>query len=173
MKFGNYTINNPESFETPEYVIFENILQHNIDTILSMVKTPSRLIPHAKTHKSREMLNFQIARGITRHKTSTLEEIQILSECNPEELILAYPLASEIKAKRYSEIINQNKNIKYSAIAGTVYHLDILSQIENLEDEKVWLDWLSQYSIQIKKNKESSLTEKRKWVETLVSLMQL
>ena len=23
MKFGNYTINNPESFETPEYVIFE------------------------------------------------------------------------------------------------------------------------------------------------------
>ena len=52
MKFGNYTINNPESFETPEYVIFENILQHNRDTISSMVKTPSRLIPHAKTHKS-------------------------------------------------------------------------------------------------------------------------
>ena len=140
MKFGNYTINNPESFETPEYVIFENILQHNIDTILSMVKTPSRLIPHAKTHKSREILNFQIARGITRHKTSTLEEIQILSECNPEELILAYPLASEIKAKRYSEIINQNKNIKYSAIAGTVYHLDILSKIENLDGVYIDLD---------------------------------
>ena len=85
MKFGNYTINNPESFETPEYVIFENILQHNIDTILSMVKTPSRLIPHAKTHKSREMLNFQIARGITRHKTSTLEEL-LPDSFGPENL---------------------------------------------------------------------------------------
>ena len=57
MKFGNYTINNPESFETPEYVIFENILQHNIDTILSMVKTPSRLIPHAKTQQNQSSQN--------------------------------------------------------------------------------------------------------------------
>ena len=30
MNFGNYKLNNPESFETPEYVIFEDIINHNL-----------------------------------------------------------------------------------------------------------------------------------------------
>ena len=140
MNFGNYKLNNPESFETPEYVIFEDIINYNIDTVLSMVKDPNRLIPHAKTHKSKEILKLQIENGITRHKTSTLEEIEVLAECSPEELILAYPITSKIKADRYSNIIKKFSNIKFSSIIGSVYHLELASQIENLDGVYIDLD---------------------------------
>ena len=140
MNFGNYKLNNPESFETPEYVIFEDIISHNINTVLSMVQDPDRLIPHAKTHKSKEILKLQIDHGIKRHKTSTLEEIEVLAECSPEELILAYPITSKIKADRYSKIIKKFSNVKFSSIIGSVYHLEIASQIEELDGVYIDLD---------------------------------
>jgi len=140
MNFGNYKINNPDSFETPEYLIFEDVLEHNLKTILEMVKDSSRLIPHAKTHKSKEILNLQISRGIKRHKTSTLEELETLAECSPDELILAYPISSKIKAERLGKIIKKFSHIKFSAIIGTVYHLDLLSSIEGLDGVYIDLD---------------------------------
>jgi len=138
--FTNYKIKNIESIETPEHLIFEEKVNHNIESIISLVGDKKRIIPHAKTHKSKDTLNILIASGITRHKTSTINELEILAECKPEELILAYPIASKLKANRLSKIIEKFPDTKFSTIVSNIYHFDLVKDIENLNGIYIDLD---------------------------------
>jgi D-serine deaminase-like pyridoxal phosphate-dependent protein len=138
--FTNYKINDIEKFETPEHLIFESKVNHNISTLISMVQDVNRLVPHAKTHKSKEMLNHLIDRGITRHKTSTINELEILGECEPQELILSYPIASKIKAQRLQKIINKFPKTNYSSIVSSIYHVELLNDLEGIHGVYIDLD---------------------------------
>ena len=51
-----------------------------------MVGDRKRIVPHAKTHKSKDTLKILIDNGITRHKTSTINELETLAECKPEDI---------------------------------------------------------------------------------------
>ena len=55
--FNNYTLNDVSQIETPEFLIFESKVESNIDSIISLVGDKKRLVPHAKTHKSKQILN--------------------------------------------------------------------------------------------------------------------
>jgi len=138
--FKNYKINNIESIETPEHLIFEEKVQHNIDSIISLVGDHNRLIPHAKTHKSKDMLNLLIKNGIKRHKTSTLKELEVLAECGPEGLILAYPIASLAKSNRLETIVEKFPKTKFSTIVSNKFHYDLVKDIKNLGGIYIDLD---------------------------------
>ena len=138
--FTNYKLNSPELIETPEHLIFEEKVNNNIQSIISLVGSTTRLIPHAKTHKSKDTLKKLINKGITRHKTSTLNELEILAECEPEELILAYPITSKIKAERLSKIVNKFPKTKFSSIISNRYHYDLIEGINNLDGFYIDLD---------------------------------
>ena len=138
--FTNYKINNPELIETPEHLIFEEKVDHNIKSIISLVGNTDRLIPHAKTHKSKDTLKKLINQGITKHKTSTLNELEILAECEPDSLILAYPITSKIKSERLSKIVKKFPKTKFSTIISTKYHYDLIKDINNLDGFYIDLD---------------------------------
>ena len=138
--FTNYKLNNPELIETPEHLIFEEKVDHNIKSIISLVGNTDRLIPHAKTHKSKDTLKKLINQGITKHKTSTLNELEILAECEPDLLILAYPITSKIKSERLSKIVKKFPKTKFSTIISTKYHYDLIKEINNLDGFYIDLD---------------------------------
>ena len=38
MKVGEYRINRPESIETPEFLVFEDMVNFNIDAVIKIIK---------------------------------------------------------------------------------------------------------------------------------------
>ena len=138
--FNNYTLNDVSQIETPEFLIFESKVESNIHSIISLVGDKKRLVPHAKTHKSKQILNKLIKNGITRHKTSTLNELEVLAECEPEELILAYPISSIKKIERLQKIINKFPKTKFSTIASNNFHLNLLKDLNGLNGVYIDLD---------------------------------
>ena len=79
-----------------------------------------------------------INQGITKHKTSTLNELEILAECEPDSLILAYPITSKIKSERLSKIVKKFPKTKFSTIISTQYHYDLIKEINNLDDDLIF-----------------------------------
>ena len=138
--FTEYKINNPELFETPEHLIFEEKVMHNIESIIDLVGGRDRLIPHAKTHKSKDTLSLLIDNGIKKHKTSTLNELEVLAECKPEILILAYPITSVIKAKRLENIVETFPSTKFYTIISPPFHFDLITYISNFLVLYIYLD---------------------------------
>ena len=53
MKVGEYRINRPESIETPEFLVFEDMVNFNIDAVIKVCGSFDRIVPHAKTPKSK------------------------------------------------------------------------------------------------------------------------
>ncbi len=86
------TINDASGIISPAMVVFRDRLLANIDAMIRIAGDPSRLRPHCKTHKTREVVELQIERGITRHKCATFAEAQMLVEAGVADICLAYNL---------------------------------------------------------------------------------
>ncbi|MDP6721926.1 MAG: D-TA family PLP-dependent enzyme, partial [Pirellulaceae bacterium] len=74
-----YEINDASQILSPSLVVFLEILEANIDKMMAIAGSPERLRPHCKTHKMREVVRMQVARGVTRHKAATFAEAEMLA----------------------------------------------------------------------------------------------
>ena len=86
------TINDASGILSPAMVVFRDRLLSNIDAMISIAGDPSRLRPHCKTHKTREVVALQIERGITKHKCATFAEAEMLVQAGAADICLAYNL---------------------------------------------------------------------------------
>ncbi len=77
---------------SPAMVVFKDRLLANIDAMIEIAGDASRLRPHCKTHKTREVVALQLERGITRHKCATFAEAEMLVEAGVQDVCLAYNL---------------------------------------------------------------------------------
>ena len=64
IRWENYCVANPDALETPAMLLFEEIINHNIESVCSLVDGGENLIAHVKTHKSEAIVRKQVARGI-------------------------------------------------------------------------------------------------------------
>ena len=113
-------------------------VDHNIKSIISLVGNTDRLIPHAKTHKSKDTLK-KVDKELPNIK-HLLKWLEILAECEPDLLILAYPITSKIKSERLSKIVKKFPKTKFSTIISTKYHYDLIKDINNLDGFYIDLD---------------------------------
>jgi len=86
------TINDASRIISPAMVVFRERLLSNIDAMIAIAGDPSRLRPHCKTHKTREVVALQIERGILKHKCATFAEAEMLVEAGVTDICLAYNL---------------------------------------------------------------------------------
>jgi len=75
---------------SPSLLVYPRLIERNLDTMLRIAGSPARLRPHCKTHKMREIIAMQLARGITKHKCATLAEAEMLADCGVKDILLAY-----------------------------------------------------------------------------------
>lgn len=85
-----YAIADTSSLLSPSLVIFRDLVERNLDEILRIAGSPTRLRPHCKTHKMREIVQMQLARGITKHKCATIAEAEMLAAAGVNDIFLAY-----------------------------------------------------------------------------------
>lgn len=80
------------SIITPAVVIHAAAVDRNLDRIVAIAGDVRRLRPHCKTHKTREIAQRLIARGITKHKAATFAEAELLVNAGAVDIFLAYNL---------------------------------------------------------------------------------
>ena len=60
--------------------MFRDLVEQNLAEMVRIAGSPARLRPHCKTHKMREVIELELARGIVKHKCATIAEAEMLAE---------------------------------------------------------------------------------------------
>ena len=89
---SRYRIADTSGIVTPALVIFRDIVEDNLARMIRIAGDVSRLRPHCKTHKTRELTQMELARGITKHKCATFAEAEMLADAGVKDIVLAYNL---------------------------------------------------------------------------------
>ncbi len=119
---------------SPSLIIFRSQLLRNLDTIIRIAGSPSRLRPHCKTHKIAEIVQLQIARGITKHKAATIAEAEMLARAGAPDVMVSYPLvgpnierlaklAGLFPAVRFSTTVDNARCIEQLGTAATKHNV--------------------------------------------------
>lgn len=90
---ARYDVRDIDSLLSPSLLLFSEIIDANIQRALDLCAgDPSRLRPHVKTHKIPEIIERELAVGITKHKCATLREAQMLAEAGAPDVLIAYQM---------------------------------------------------------------------------------
>ena len=88
-----YHIRNVENIPSPALVVYLPLVQQNIEHVIATVDGDvSKLRPHAKTHKTAEIIQMERAAGILKHKCATLREAEMLAQNGIEDILIAYQM---------------------------------------------------------------------------------
>jgi D-serine deaminase-like pyridoxal phosphate-dependent protein len=91
-----YRIRNVEALDSPALIFYEEMIRKNIARMGEILGGFGRLRPHIKTHKCREILDRQLAAGITRVKCATPKEVRFAAEAGIRDILLAYPIVGPL-----------------------------------------------------------------------------
>ena len=75
---------------SPQLVIFRDRLLSNLDSMLKVAKSPSRLRPHCKTHKMHRIIRLWLERGVYKHKAATIAECEMCAAAGATDVLYAY-----------------------------------------------------------------------------------
>ena len=88
-----YRIQNVETIPSPSLVVYLPQVQQNIERAIAVVDGDvSRLRPHAKTHKTAEIIAMERDAGILKHKCATLREAEMLAQNGIVDIVIAYQM---------------------------------------------------------------------------------
>jgi D-serine deaminase-like pyridoxal phosphate-dependent protein len=79
-----------DELPSPSLLVYPKLIERNLDAMIRIAGSPERLRPHCKTHKMREIVAMQLARGLAKHKCATLAEAEMLADCGVTDILLAY-----------------------------------------------------------------------------------
>ncbi|MEX1238710.1 MAG: D-TA family PLP-dependent enzyme [Cyclobacteriaceae bacterium] len=99
-----YSIKNAETLDTPALVIYPDRVKRNIDLLKTFVSDPSQLRPHVKTNKCPQVCRLMLEAGITKFKSATIAETEMLAGEGAPDVLLAYQPTGP-KARRFCELI--------------------------------------------------------------------
>ncbi|MBI2191950.1 MAG: D-TA family PLP-dependent enzyme [Planctomycetes bacterium] len=111
-----YLIADTSDIYSPALVFYRALIRRNIDQTLRIIGDPSRLRPHVKTHKTREIVRMEMDCSITRHKCATIAEAEMLASCGVPDVLLAYPMVGP-NQKRFAHLIARYPLTQFKVLA--------------------------------------------------------
>jgi D-serine deaminase-like pyridoxal phosphate-dependent protein len=87
-----YSLADTSAIFTPALLFYKELIQRNLARMIELAGGPERLRPHAKTHKTREILRLALDAGVTKHKVATIAEMEMAASCGVTDVLLAYPV---------------------------------------------------------------------------------
>jgi D-serine deaminase-like pyridoxal phosphate-dependent protein len=85
-----YTISNMVQLDTPALVVYPDRVKENIRILKQFVLEVDRLRPHVKTNKCAEVCRMMMDEGITKFKSATIAEAEMLATIGAHDVLLAY-----------------------------------------------------------------------------------
>lgn len=87
-----YRVADTRQIISPALILYKDLLEANLDRMLTIAGDKNRLRPHCKTHKMPQVTKLELARGITKHKCATFAEAEMLAEAGVTDVFLSYNL---------------------------------------------------------------------------------
>ncbi|PWJ58937.1 D-serine deaminase-like pyridoxal phosphate-dependent protein [Dyadobacter jejuensis] len=87
-----YQLQNESEVCSPGLLFYKERIIENIGRMIAMAGSPDRLIPHVKTHKTRELVLLQLEQGITKFKCATIAEAEMIASCGGKWILIAYQM---------------------------------------------------------------------------------
>lgn len=110
-----YEIMDPESVHSPSLIVHKDRVQANIDLMIRLAGSADRLIPHVKTHKMAEVIQMQLAAGITKFKCATIAEAELLAQAGAPWVLLAYQLVGP-NLDRFLALQNHYPKVSFASL---------------------------------------------------------
>jgi D-serine deaminase-like pyridoxal phosphate-dependent protein len=110
-----YALSDSATVFSPSLVFFPELIRRNIGRVVEMAGNSSRLRPHVKTHKTREIARLLLNAGVTKHKCATIAEAEMLATTNVPDVLIAYPLVGP-NLGRLVELIRKYPNTSFSTL---------------------------------------------------------
>lgn len=120
-----YRIADTSQIISPGLVVFRDLVEGNIERMVAIAGDVSRLRPHCKTHKVREVVQLQIDRGITKHKCATLAEAEMLADAGAEDIFLAY----NIVGPNIGRVVSFVEKFSHATLSVTADHAEPIRQL--------------------------------------------
>lgn len=124
---ARYHIEDTSEIISPGLVIFRDVLAENLAKMLAIAGEPARLRPHCKTHKMRQVVELQVAQGVTKHKAATFAEAEMLVAGGAKDVFLAYSLVGP-NIDRAVKFRQQYPSITFSVTADHPQPIGLLGQ---------------------------------------------
>lgn len=110
------TIAKLETVASPALLFDEDAIRRNLDLMLRIAGgDASRLRPHIKTHKCREILSIQLGMGISQVKCATIAEAELAAIAGVPDVLISYPLVGP-NVSRFFRLIETYPNTSFSTL---------------------------------------------------------
>src|SRR5882672_11246293 len=101
-----HDFSNVAEVDSPALLVYADRAEENVRRMIAIAGGPERLCPHVKTHKLAELVRMQMAHGITKFKSATIAEAEMVASCSAPDLLLAYQPVGP-KVQRFLQLIKQ------------------------------------------------------------------
>lgn len=122
-----YRLQDPSKVYSPALLFYKELIVKNIAKAVEMAGGPARLRPHAKTHKTREIIELELQAGITKHKCATIAEAEMLASTGVRDVFLAYNMVGP-NCLRAAELARKFPQARFAVTADDAQALADLSQ---------------------------------------------
>lgn len=119
-----YRLAHPEAISTPALLIYENILDANIEAMKKVVGNPDRWHPHVKTSKLLYTMQRLVEHGISNMKCTTTLELSTACQAGAKDVFVAYPVSASA-AKRVEELAAEFPSVAISVLIEHESQLDL------------------------------------------------
>jgi D-serine deaminase-like pyridoxal phosphate-dependent protein len=129
---------NFSNIESPGLLVNPEIVQKNIQWVLNQVDNdPTRLRPHIKTHKTREVNQLLLAAGITKFKAATIAEAELLAlDEAPDVLLSMQPTGTTLV--RFIELTKKYTHTSFACLLDDIQAANKLNAIST--NQRVYID---------------------------------
>ena len=112
----HYRIQNAETIPSPSLVVYLAQVEYNIAHAIACVDGDvSKLRPHAKTHKTAEIIAMEREAGLLKHKCATLREAEMLAACGIRDVLIAYQMVGP-NIKRFVSLQQRYPDVDFKVI---------------------------------------------------------
>lgn len=112
----HYAIRDTSAIYSPALLFYKDLIRANIARAVELAGDPERLRPHAKTHKTREIVDLEMEAGIRKHKCATIAEAEMLASSGAADVLIAYPLIGP-NCLRLARLIRAYPQCRFSVLA--------------------------------------------------------
>lgn len=110
-----FEISNVAEVDSPALLVYQERAEANVRRMIALAGGPERLCPHVKTHKLAELVQMQMAHGITKFKCATIAEAEMVASCGAADVVLAHQPVGP-KVQRFIQLIQKFPQTSFATI---------------------------------------------------------
>ncbi len=131
-----YRIADTSTVFSPALIFYKDLIRRNLSRMIELAGSPTRLRPHVKTHKTREIVQLELDAGITKHKCATIAEAEMLAGCGVPDVLLAYNLVGP-NCGRMARLVRAFPKTRFAVLADDARAVRALSEAMAAVGQKI------------------------------------